>query len=143
MLLGTDISAVGTPTYLAPQLVEGFVLEKGVPPDLDHFAADTWSLGATSFHILSGTAPFDDARDIWEHVDSQRHVFSNFSIFDHPRNSRHGVSQAAQEFVRPLLKVDPKSRPNAEAARSQSWARRYPRPFVPRNWRELLGYKDE
>ncbi len=41
---------IGSPTYLAPEVASG---RRG------NEAADVWSLGATTFHVLSGSPPYD------------------------------------------------------------------------------------
>jgi eukaryotic-like serine/threonine-protein kinase len=43
----------GTPSYVAPELVEGIVLSDG-----DHHLSDQYSLAVTAFEMLTGTLPF-------------------------------------------------------------------------------------
>ncbi len=112
----TSVSAaMGTPGYVAPELLQNFAADdSGHPGHIDYFAADVWSLGATAFHILTATLPFKGYRDIFEYSRSS-------DLFPHAQLNQHLVSQDGHEFVRVLLAARPNERPKLEAARSHPW----------------------
>jgi serine/threonine protein kinase len=107
-------TAMGTPGYVAPEVLNQVVQDSDAP-DLDHFATDIWSLGATVFHILTGTSPLKGCFDIFQYLQSPNTLFPYANLGQQP------VSRQEQEFVRALLERKPEQRPDSEAARSHAW----------------------
>jgi len=88
-------SCVGTPDYLAPEILRG----------TGHDAAvDWWSLGVIAFEFLSGFAPFS--------ADSMLEVFENIQDPDRelPWPEHVEISLAARDFITNLLKQQPNER---------------------------------
>ncbi|MEM6672246.1 MAG: SUMF1/EgtB/PvdO family nonheme iron enzyme [Planctomycetota bacterium] len=61
-----DGDALGTPHYMAPEQARGEIDRVGPQ-------ADVYSLGATLYHVLAGSAPYSESRDanridVWERV---------------------------------------------------------------------------
>eukprot|EP00741_Cyanophora_paradoxa_P003250 tig00000691_g3158.t1 len=84
---------VGTPDYLAPEILLG----RGHGP-----AVDWWALGVVTFEILTGSPPFnsDTPQKIFENVLSGRYTW--------PEEVE--VSETAKDFVARLLCTDPAQR---------------------------------
>uniref|UniRef100_A0A3B3TTI5 Protein kinase domain-containing protein n=1 Tax=Poecilia latipinna TaxID=48699 RepID=A0A3B3TTI5_9TELE len=87
---------LGSPEFASPELV------LGEPVSL---TSDLWSLGVVTYVLLSGASPFLD--------ESAEETF--------PRDYFHGVSQAARDFVRLLLRTDPGRRPPAGLCLQEPW----------------------
>ncbi len=118
ILMRTAISAtaaIGTPGYMAPELLKNQAAQGSDPPDLDHIATDVWSLGATVFHILTGTLPFKDYFDIVQYHGSPD------SFFPHAKLDQRLVGRDGHDFIRALLEPKPKQRPDSKAARAHAW----------------------
>eukprot|EP00164_Ancoracysta_twista_P002971 GFYU01003958.1.p1 GENE.GFYU01003958.1~~GFYU01003958.1.p1 ORF type:complete len:854 (-),score=245.74 GFYU01003958.1:112-2673(-) len=119
-------SLVGTPDYLAPEILLG--TGHGV-------AADWWSLGVILFEFLTGIPPFND--------DSPEAIFDNIlnRIIPWP-DIPDEMSEEAADLVDKLLTLDPKKRLGANGAEEVrahpffegvNWdeLRKQPGPFVP------------
>jgi serine/threonine protein kinase len=97
-LSATNVDAVGTPLFCAPELWEG------APPAV---SSDIFGLGATLFYLLEGAPPFRgrSASEVLEQAKAQRITFA--------RESSEGI----RDVIRACLAVDPSARPaSAEAA---------------------------
>jgi serine/threonine protein kinase len=122
ILMQTVISAsaaIGTPGYIAPELVMNHGAQGSDALDVDHFATDIWSLGATTFHILTGTPPFPGYFDIFQYLKTPEVSFPRAKL------DQHLVSRAGHDFVRAMLEPKPEERPDSEAARSHAWILAY------------------
>ncbi|KAG5842409.1 hypothetical protein ANANG_G00177350 [Anguilla anguilla] len=97
---------LGSPEFAAPELV------LGEPAAL---ASDLWGLGVVTYVILSGASPFLD--------ESVEETCLNICRLDFsfPEDYFQGVSQAARDFVRLLLRADPARRPTAAACLHEPW----------------------
>ncbi|KAM4724715.1 triple functional domain protein isoform 9-T9 [Anableps anableps] len=97
---------LGSPEFASPELV------LGEPVSL---TSDLWSLGVVTYVLLSGASPFLD--------ESAEETCLNICRLDFsfPRDYFHGVSQAARDFVRLLLRTDPSRRPPAGLCLQEPW----------------------
>ncbi len=98
-------SIVGSPFYVAPEVLEGNYDEK----------CDIWSIGIISYCLLSGKPPFysDNREELFrkikkENVSFAKKVWENISI-------------EAIEFIRMLLNKQSKKRPNAKTILEAKW----------------------
>uniref|UniRef100_A0A182QE38 Serine/threonine-protein kinase greatwall n=1 Tax=Anopheles farauti TaxID=69004 RepID=A0A182QE38_9DIPT len=96
--LGSDERILGTPDYLAPELL----LQQG------HGAAvDWWALGVCLYEFLTGVPPFND--------ETPQKVFENIlsRLIEWPTDEE-SLSAEAVEAVEQLLEMDQNKRPAAE-----------------------------
>ncbi|KAI9022477.1 kinase-like domain-containing protein [Hyaloraphidium curvatum] len=93
---------VGTPFYLAPEIVNGQPYSHNV---------DIWSVGCMAYELLEGRTPFATAPSFLELF---RRIRS--ATFEPPR-----ASPEAQDFVSRLLDPDPARRPSAVEALKHPW----------------------
>lgn len=96
-------AALGTPYYIAPEVVEGSYDVK----------ADCWSLGVMLYLMLSGTPPFDGKNN--EEILSR--VKTGYFSF----KALRGVSETAKDLIAQLLRKDPALRLSAHEALSHPW----------------------
>lgn len=98
---------VGTCYYAAPEVIEG---------DYAGSECDVWSVGVITYMLLSGTAPFDgdDDDEILTRIASHRLPSMTRGVWTK-------ISDEAKDFIRSLLKVDPKVRATAASALSHDW----------------------
>uniref|UniRef100_A0A3Q2THB4 Protein kinase domain-containing protein n=1 Tax=Fundulus heteroclitus TaxID=8078 RepID=A0A3Q2THB4_FUNHE len=96
---------LGSPEFASPELV------LGEPVSL---ASDLWSLGVVTYVLLSGASPFLD--------ESAEETCLNICRLDFsfPDDYFHGVSQAAKDFVRQLLRTEPHKRRSRRACIASS-----------------------
>lgn len=88
--------------YAAPEVMEK--RGHGKPVDM-------WSLGVITYTLLCGYSPFrsESMGDLIEECRNERVIF-------HPRYWSD-VSDSAKDFIRSLLKADPRQRPSSEVSR--------------------------
>lgn len=106
---GVDDSAVGTPVYAAPEVVE----EKSYGA-----AVDMWSLGVIVYILVTGAMP----RDLWKSALKYGRVAEADFGFD--CYEWDTVSEAARDFVRRCLTHDPKRRLSAADALEHPWMKK-------------------
>uniref|UniRef100_A0A182SR81 Serine/threonine-protein kinase greatwall n=1 Tax=Anopheles maculatus TaxID=74869 RepID=A0A182SR81_9DIPT len=96
--LGSDERILGTPDYLAPELL----LQQGHGP-----AVDWWALGVCLYEFLTGVPPFND--------ETPQKVFENIlgRLIEWPTGDE-SLSADAVEAVEQLLEMDQTKRPAAE-----------------------------
>lgn len=97
--------AVGTIYYVAPEVLRQRYDAK----------CDLWSLGVITYILLDGQAPFRGADD----RATAKLICVGAYSFGHARWNH--VSQLAKDFIASLLKVDVKTRLDAEAALQHPW----------------------
>ncbi|KAG2495634.1 hypothetical protein HYH03_006234 [Edaphochlamys debaryana] len=106
-----DLGLEGTPHFMAPEQLSG----RTEP------ASDIWSAGIMAYQLLCGSVPFDDAKNpkapalslVWRAILTEEPKFTS-------RNWAN-ISEQAKDFVRFLLKKDPKDRPSAKQALAHPW----------------------
>ena len=106
---GPMSSLVGTPYYIAPEVLLGRY----------DASCDLWSVGVVAYILLCGYPPFGGSDDIRtrELVLRGRYAFH--------AEDWGGVSGEAMDFVRGLLRSDPRRRMTARQALSHPWIVRH------------------
>lgn len=96
--IGSDERILGTPDYLAPELL----LQQGHGP-----AVDWWALGVCLYEFMTGVPPFND--------ETPQKVFENILSrnIEWPQDEE-SLSKEAVEAVELLLEMDPLKRPRAD-----------------------------
>lgn len=101
MMNGTsNFSMVGTPYYLAPEVISGDYNTK----------CDIWSLGIVVYFALTGKKPFEatDRDELFEKIIDDEIMWE-------------GIEDDCQDFLRYLLRKDHKIRPSAVEALDHRW----------------------
>lgn len=107
ILEGTEIREIlGTPDYVAPEILHYEPIT---------LAADMWSLGVTTYALLTGFSPFGG--------DTDQETFCNISNadIDFPDELFEDVSEEAIDFMRKLLVKDPRERLTAKECLKHPW----------------------
>lgn len=109
---GTKIvaTACGTPGYVAPEVLRR---------DAYGSSVDMWSIGIITYVLLCGFPPFYDQ--------SNAVLFKKIKAgkFSFPSPYWDDISPEARQFVRQLLKVDPKRRLTAPKVLAHPWIQSY------------------
>ena len=108
-------SAVGTPYYLAPEVLTGCYSSK----------CDVWSLGVIAYMLLSGLPPFggDNDMEILTAVHSGDLLFPDEYFGD--------VSMTAKHFIRSCLTRDVTKRPSARSLLQHKWLQVFTQETIP------------
>ncbi|XP_029162034.1 probable serine/threonine-protein kinase DDB_G0278901 [Nylanderia fulva] len=112
ILEGTEVREIlGTPDYVAPEILHYEPIT---------LAADMWSLGVTTYVLLTGFSPFGGETD--------QETFQNISLgeVDFPEELFEDVSVQAKDFVAKLLVLDPSARMTAKQCLRHDWLRGAP-----------------
>ncbi|KYQ48729.1 Serine/threonine-protein kinase 17B [Trachymyrmex zeteki] len=107
ILEGTEVREIlGTPDYVAPEILHYEPIT---------LAADMWSLGVTTYVLLTGFSPFGGETD--------QETFQNISLgeVDFPEELFEDVSVQAKDFVAKLLVLDPSARMTAKQCLRHDW----------------------
>jgi len=96
-------TGIGTPLYLAPQVLFGSYNEK----------CDIWSCGAITYVLLSGVAPFmgPDENAIYERIKSGSFDFDEME----------DITEEAMDIITQMLTMDPDVRPSAKTLLDHAW----------------------
>ncbi|XP_076285642.1 uncharacterized protein LOC143211671 [Lasioglossum baleicum] len=112
VLEGTEVREIlGTPDYVAPEILHYEPIT---------LAADMWSLGVTTYVLLTGFSPFGGETD--------QETFQNISLgeVDFPEELFGDISAQAKDFVAKLLVLDPSARMTAKQCLRHEWLRGAP-----------------
>uniref|UniRef100_A0A0C9R1E7 CG32666_0 protein n=3 Tax=Fopius arisanus TaxID=64838 RepID=A0A0C9R1E7_9HYME len=112
VLEGTEVREIlGTPDYVAPEILHYEPIT---------LAADMWSLGVTTYVLLTGFSPFGGETD--------QETFQNISLgeVDFPEELFEDISAQAKDFVARLLVLDPSARMSAKQCLRHEWLRGAP-----------------
>ncbi|KAG8035255.1 hypothetical protein G9C98_001745 [Cotesia typhae] len=133
---GDLVPLEGDVVNFVKQLVEGlaYLHERNIAhldikvrhtPEILHYepitlAADMWSLGVTTYVLLTGFSPFGGETD--------QETFQNISLgeVDFPEELFEDVSTQAKDFVAKLLVLDPSARMSAKQCLRHDWLRAAP-----------------
>ncbi|XP_053977933.1 uncharacterized protein LOC128875927 [Hylaeus volcanicus] len=112
ILEGTEVREIlGTPDYVAPEILHYEPIT---------LAADMWSLGVTTYVLLTGFSPFGGETD--------QETFQNISLgeVDFPEELFGDISAQAKDFVAKLLVLDPSARMTSKQCLRHDWLRGAP-----------------
>ncbi|KAL7300747.1 hypothetical protein TKK_0006724 [Trichogramma kaykai] len=112
VLDGTEVREIlGTPDYVAPEILHYEPIT---------LAADMWSLGVTTYVLLSGFSPFGGETD--------QETFRNIMLgeVDFPEELFEDVSSQAKDFLAKLLVLEPSARMTAKQCLRHEWLRKAP-----------------
>lgn len=100
----------GTPNYIAPEVLSSRVGHS--------YEVDLWSLGVITFTMLFGRPPFEtrDVKLTYRKIKSNNYSFPSHVI----------VSDESKDFIRSLLKTDPKSRLGLDKIMDHEFLQNYP-----------------
>lgn len=98
-------SVLGTPFYVAPEVLKGEYDEK----------CDIWSIGALAYMMLSGVPPFygENNNEIFEKIINEKVTFPKLQFAD--------ISSSAINFISTCLKKNPSKRISAKQALVSEW----------------------
>lgn len=107
-------SVVGSPPYMAPELVLASRNREGYNPDV----ADIWSCGIVLFVLLVGNTPWDEpTKQSWEfsqYLNSGGRADSNDELWSK-------IPPAALSLLRAMLKLEPENRFRLNEIRTHPW----------------------
>ncbi|KLT41616.1 Pkinase-domain-containing protein [Cutaneotrichosporon oleaginosum] len=106
-------SLVGTPQYLAPEVV----MQSTVSPGYEN-VCDSWSIGVIVYAMLTKNLPFDDNSElsIADRIKARATL-----EFDRTELERYNISSAGQDFIERLLEPDPTKRMTMDQALLHEW----------------------
>ncbi|VUC36342.1 unnamed protein product [Clonostachys rosea] len=109
---------VGTPRYLAPEVIRIFAPDDTEDLDSDGMAytvaVDQWALGAIAFQLLASRDPFPHPRSLLTYVHGKEPFPSGIL-------TALRISEPCIEFLKALLAPIPSRRPNASSALKHPW----------------------
>jgi serine/threonine protein kinase len=122
-------SLVGSPDYMAPEILSGLEYNKNV---------DYWSLGCIIYEFFAGYPPFtaEEAEQVWENVVHWRDVLDR-PEFD-VQAATDNLSDDAWDFILHLLVEAHERLSSVEQAKSHpffgpiQWTRQVKPPFIPK-----------
>jgi len=102
--------AVGTPGYLAPEVLETLDTGEGYTEEVD-----LWGVGVIMYILLCGFPPFygEDDDEIYDKICD--------GYFEYPSPYWDGISADARDLIDNLLVLDPKKRFSSEDVLNHKW----------------------
>jgi len=102
--------AVGTPGYLAPEVLETLDTGEGYTQEVD-----LWGIGVIMYILLCGFPPFygEDDDEIYDKICE--------GYFEYPSPYWDDISDEAKDLIDKLLVLDPKVRYNCEQVLNHKW----------------------
>ena len=106
--MGNLITQLGTPTYVAPEIISSERKPYGTK-------ADMWSVGVILYILLGGYPPFiaDNNEKLFPMITNCEYEFHD-NYFNH-------VSDDGKQLISALIEVDPKKRLSANLALKNKW----------------------
>ena len=110
-------SILGTPYYIAPEVIKGSYNE----------ACDMWSIGVIAYCLLAGYPPFNAEKesDLFDKI-----LKCDFKFYDEDWS---GISMQAKDFIFQTLEVDAKNRMTPLQALNHPWILKH----APNNFKEI------
>lgn len=107
---------IGTPYYMAPEVLEGAYDE----------TCDMWSIGVITYCLLCGYPPFN--------AETDQQLFRKIKLCDYEFHMPEwgAVSSDAKNFIQNLITPNPKLRMSPEQALSHKWIKSAPKEQVSR-----------
>ncbi|WRT63499.1 uncharacterized protein IL334_000404 [Kwoniella shivajii] len=107
------VSMVGTPQYLAPEVV----MQDKQQPGYEN-VVDSWSVGIIVYSMMTKALPFDEDGEI----PVEQRIKARFTQpADEELLHRLGISQVAIDFISGLLAKDPRARTTMAQALDHEW----------------------
>ena len=115
---------IGTPQYMAPEVVVGWYGCGGKEPTLEPYtpACDIWSSGILLYELLSFTMPCHgpDAKGVIEAVGTMAQKWPDGLLFE-PKSTWARISPDAHDLIRRLLTADVERRANLTEIAAHPW----------------------
>ncbi|CAD8143399.1 unnamed protein product [Paramecium octaurelia] len=101
----TPMNCVGTPLYVAPEVIDGYYSDK----------CDIWSFGVMLFYLLCGYPPFyaGNKKDLFYNIQNQELIFD--------RRHWNFMSKEVKTFLKRVLCKNPLIRPSAKDLLKDPW----------------------
>ena len=109
-------SIIGTPFYMDPKILHGYLLEKNEKKYLYNMKVDIWSIGIMTYYLLLGVFPFKakNYENLIENIENKEYLF--------PLNKYEiNLSKEAINFIENTLNLDDEQRFSSEELLKHNW----------------------
>ena len=109
-------SIIGTPFYMDPKILHGYLLEKNEKKYLYNKKVDIWSIGIMTYYLLLGVFPFKakNYENLIENIENKEYFF--------PLNKYEiNLSKEAINFIENTLNLDDEQRFSSEELLKHNW----------------------
>jgi len=109
-------SIIGTPFYMDPKILHGFILEKNEKKYSYNMKVDIWSIGIMAYYLLLGVFPFKGKKYEYlvENIENKEFIF--------PLNkNKINLSKEAINFIENCLNLDEEQRASSEELLNCKW----------------------
>ena len=109
-------SIIGTPFYMDPKILHGYLLEKNEKKYLYNMKVDIWSIGIMTYYLLLGVFPFKakNYENVIENIENKEYIF--------PLNKYEiNLSKEAINFIENTLNLDEEQRYSSEELLKHNW----------------------
>ena len=109
-------SIIGTPFYMDPKILHGYLLEKNEKKYLYNKKVDIWSIGIMTYYLLLGVFPFkaENYENLIENIENKEFFF--------PLNKYEiSLSKEAINFIENTLNLDDEQRLCSEELLKHKW----------------------
>ena len=109
-------SIIGTPFYMDPKILHGYLLEKNEKKYLYNMKVDIWSIGIMTYYLLLGVFPFNakNYENLIENIENKEYIF--------PLNKYEiNLSKEAINFIENTLNLDDEQRLCSEELLKHKW----------------------
>ena len=109
-------SIIGTPFYMDPKILHGYLLEKNEKKYLYNMKVDIWSIGIMTYYLLLGVFPFNakNYENLIENIENKEFFF--------PLNKYEiSLSKEAINFIENTLNLDEEQRYSSEELLKHNW----------------------
>jgi len=109
-------SIIGTPFYMDPKILHGYLLEKNEKKYLYNNKVDIWSIGIMTYYLLLGVFPFkaENYENLVENIENKEYLFplNKYDIY---------LSKEAINFIENTLNLDDNQRLSSEELLKHKW----------------------